>query len=197
MCERRLVIEQFPDWAHSLIQQVLSARSDQPPLGAVEVVLEHRIYVPSPENEAALREALEAPRRLVGIRVAPEGEVALRRTLERRSVDELWASRRAWAVDALIVPIISAVLLGSCAWFVRRMRQTKRPEQLRLLGIVLTLDTLFIVAAVSPIGWLERIVGLAAALAVLLALIEVGIFAVARIRRWGVPTNTGVRSSGG
>ena len=134
-------------------------------------------------------EALEAPRRLVRIRVrvAPGAELAVRRTLERQSVDELRASRLAWAVDALIVPIISVILLGSCGWFVRRMRQTKRPEQLRLLGIVLALDALFIVAAFLPIGWLDGIVVLAAAVAVLLALIEIGIFAIARSRRWGVP----------
>ncbi len=189
LCARRLVIEQFPDWAVSPIQDALRAKIDRPPLGPVEVVLEHRIYVPAPQNDAALREALQSPRSHVQIRLAPEGQVALRAALARRSVDELWASRRAWAMDALIVSVVGAILLGSYAWFVKRMRQTQGPGQVRLLGIVLAFDTfLFIIGGAALTVPLVPTIGLAATpLALLVAVVQLATFAVARIRRWGVP----------
>jgi hypothetical protein len=185
-CARRLLIEEFPDWAVSPIQDALHAKIERPRLGAVEVVLERRFHLDAPQNEAALREELQSPRTQLQIRLAPEGEVALRAAFERRSVDELWASRRTLVMRALAVSVIGAILFGSCAWFVRRLRRTPRPRQLRLLGIVLALDTfLFVVALDVPVA---KTIGLAAVpLSALVAVIDLATFAVARIWMWGAP----------
>ena len=200
-CARPFVIEQFPDWAVSPIQDALLAKVSRPRLGAVEVVLERRFHLDAPQNEEALRDELRSPRTQLQIRLAPEGDVALRAAFERRSVDELWASRRAWVLHVLVVSVIGAILFGSCAWFVRRLRRTPRPRQLRLLGIVLALDTFLFILGGSSIGTFLFIFGSVALvvpvattvelaaipLSVLVAVIELATFAVARIWKWGAP----------
>jgi hypothetical protein len=74
-------------------------------------------------------------------------------------------------------------------WFLRRMRQTERPRQPRLLGVVLAFDTIvFVIGGATLTVPLVPTVGLAATpLAVIVAVVQPVTFAVARLRRWGVP----------
>jgi hypothetical protein len=188
ICARRLVIEEFPDWAVSPTVEVLRLQR-KPPVGTLEVVLQHRPWSDAPENEAWLRAALQSPRSDMQIRIALEGEPALRTALQKRSMDELWASRQAWVIDALIITMISVVLIGSYGWFVRRVRRSARRTHLRLLGGALAVDTLlFLLGAVAlvTVGDRPMATGLAAPLAIVAAVIEVATFAVARVRGWGV-----------
>ena len=183
-CMRHLVLEPVPTWAVPAIEQVLRTRIEQLPVGVVEVVVEYRpLLAGVSENEAWLRAALYAPGTRLRIRTAEEGEAKLRESLEQRSSDERWASRQRWAIDVVVVLLISVILFASCVWFVRRVWSIKRREQIRLLASVLALDTLLFILGVfaSAIQLLSMAV-LAVPLSVLIALVEIVVFSVARYR---------------
>ena len=177
-CKRHLVLEPVPTWAVPAIEQVLRTRMEQLPVGVVEVVV-----AGVSENEAWLRDALYAPGTRLRVRTAEEGEAKLRESLEQRSSDERWASRQTWAIDVVVVLLISVILFASCVWFVLRVWSIKRREQIRLLASVLALDTLLFILGVfaSAIQLLSMAV-LAVPLSVLIALVEIVVFSVARYR---------------
>ena len=157
---------------------------EHPPVGTVELVLAYRPLLGGVAgDETWLRSALYSPRNRLQIRIVPEGEAALRAALGRRSADELWASRRAWATDSLIVLVVGGTLLWSYVWFVRRLSKARRPVQLRLLAKVLALDALlFVLGVVASEAHLIRVAVLAVLLVPLAAVVEVATFGVAWYR---------------
>jgi len=179
LCERRVVLESVPRWAMAPIEEVLRTRGERP-RGVVEVVVEYRpLLVGLSEDEAWLRRALQTRWTRLTIRAAIEGETALRAALERRSVDELWAARKAWAVDVISVSVVTFALLWSYVWFVRRIVGLGRRAQLRLLAGVLAGDGLVLLLGASAAAISRVPVGLVAALlSVLVALVEIATCAV-------------------
>ena len=183
-CMRHLVLEPVPTWAVPAIEQVLRTRMEQLPVGVVEVVVEYRpLSAGVSENEAWLRDALYAPGTRLRVRTAEEGEAKLRESLEQRSSDERWASRRTWALDVVVVLLISFTSLAPCVLFVRRVWKVTRRKQLRLLVSALARDTLlFIFGVFASATQLLPMAVLAVPLSVLIALVEIVVFSVACYR---------------
>jgi hypothetical protein len=194
MCSRRLVVEAFPDWALPVIQEMLLARSEAPLSGTLEMRVEPRLW-PRQENEQWLSDTLRSPRHFVEIRAVTEGEQALRAALEKRSLDGLWESRRAWVIDGLIITSAGVLLGGSFVLFVRRLCRAPRPTHLWSFVYVLMLDVFIFLLALNVLAAHPLAGGaglaLASLLALLIVLIEILTFGVARVRGWGAATRPG------
>jgi hypothetical protein len=91
--------------------------------------------------------------------------------LAQRAADELWATRKAWAIDIFGELVVAVILIWSCARFMRRVVRLPRRGQLSLLAGVLALDAGVFLLGAAPFAMYWSLVAMP--LAILVALVEV------------------------